>query len=101
MDKNSYHVVPSPEGGWSVRKADSVRASKLFETQKEAVEWACKIAAGQAGELVIHKHDGTIRSKEIFKREPTPPVDTLQIREEKTKYSADSSKKKSHQSSKP
>jgi hypothetical protein len=66
MSKTSYHVVPSPNGGWSVRKAESERASKHFETMSDAIIWAYQISIGSKSELVIHKIDGTVLSKEFF-----------------------------------
>lgn len=38
------HVVPSMSGGWAVRNSGSIRASRVFDTQTEAVEFGRKAA---------------------------------------------------------
>jgi hypothetical protein len=44
MSKTSQHVVPHPDGGWSVKKGGSIHATKRFETQKEAISYGRKIS---------------------------------------------------------
>lgn len=64
MDKkSSHHVVPSPGGGWVVKKRGAVRASRHFETKQEAVAWGRQASTQADSELVIHRWDGTIQSK--------------------------------------
>ncbi|MCE1255578.1 MAG: DUF2188 domain-containing protein [Anaerolineae bacterium] len=72
MTRNSHHVVPALNGGWIVRRGGSDRASKHFNTQKDAVDWARKVSINQNSELVIHKRDGTILEKNSFSPFPTP-----------------------------
>lgn len=54
-----------------------MRATKRFDTQKEAEEYARRVMVEQKGELVIHKIDGTILRKQSFhvNPEPIPPCD--------------------------
>lgn len=66
------HVVPS-EGGWSVRKAGSSRATRKFATQQEAVRAATEIARNQGGEVYIHGEDGRIRERNSYGNDPHPP----------------------------
>lgn len=73
MVKKSHHVVPNPDGGWSVKVGGSVRASKRFDTQGEAVSWARMVSRNQHSELVIHKRDGTIYRKDSYGQDPHPP----------------------------
>jgi hypothetical protein len=44
MAKDSQHVAPAMNGGWIVRKSGSARATKHFDTQNEAVEFARQIS---------------------------------------------------------
>jgi len=66
MAKNSFHVVPSPSGGWAVKKANSTRASKTFDTKEDAIVWGKKISKSGSAEFVIHRRDGTIGSRDNF-----------------------------------
>ncbi len=75
MAKSSHHVIPSLDGGWSVKKAGAERASKHFPTQEKAVSWARHASKAAQGELVIHRRDGTIRNKDSYGRDPMPPRD--------------------------
>lgn len=75
MKKSSQHVVPAPSGGWNVRKSGSDRATKHFDTKKDAIDWARQISKNQKTELVIHKRDGTIESKDSYGNDPNPPKD--------------------------
>lgn len=67
MPKPGQHVVPR-DGKWAVRKAGSSRATKKFDTQKEAIREAKKIANSQGTDLYIHGRNGRIRD-----RKPRPP----------------------------
>lgn len=64
MGKKSHHVIPHPDGGWSVLKGGATRSSKRFGKKEEAVSWGRKISRDRQTELVIHKRDGTIQRKE-------------------------------------
>jgi hypothetical protein len=77
MEKKPLHVVPAMNGGWVIRRSGSMRATKRFDTQKEAEEYARRVMVEQKGELVIHKIDGTILRKQSFhvNPEPIPPCD--------------------------
>lgn len=59
---SQYHVVPSPSGGWAVKRAATSRASRVFHVKTEAVSYARDaITKKGGGELVIHRQDGTIK----------------------------------------
>jgi len=75
MTRTSYHVIPSPNGGWSVKKGRVSRASKHFDTQVDAIEWAKKASKTQGGEFVVHGRDGTIRSRDTYGGDPYPSRD--------------------------
>lgn len=76
MAKKSTHVVPDPNGGWSVKKGGASRASKRFDNQRDAITYARNISRNEGAEFVIHRQDGTIRSKESYGRDPYPLRDT-------------------------
>lgn len=71
MSKNQ-HVVPKG-GQWAVKGAGNERATKVVETQKEAIKIAREIAINQQSELIIHKKDGTIRNKDSYGTDNFPP----------------------------
>jgi hypothetical protein len=76
MAKKSIHVVPDPNGGWSVKEGGASRASKRFDTQQDATTYARNKSKDQGAEFVIHRQDGTIRSKESYGHDPFPRRDT-------------------------
>lgn len=70
----NLHVVPS-EDGWAVKREGSKRASKTFDTKKEAEEYARERAREEGGELTIHGKDGKIQDKDSYGNDPYPPED--------------------------
>ena len=73
MPRKAQHVVPNREGGWSVRKAGAVKATKIFDSQHEAVEYARELARNQSSELYIHAKDGSIRGRDSYSGDSFPP----------------------------
>ena len=72
MAKRDVHVVPRG-GAWAVEKAGGKRASKVTETQREAVVEGRKIAQQEKSELVVHGENGRIREKNSYGNDPNPP----------------------------
>ena len=70
--RRNQHVVPTRDG-WAVRGAGSAKATKVFDTKREAIERGCEIARNQGSELLIHGSDGRIRTKDSYGRDPFPP----------------------------
>lgn len=70
--KPGQHVVPDG-GKWAVRKSGSSRASRVFDTQKDAVESARELAKKQKTELYVHGRDGKIRQRDSYGNDPHPP----------------------------
>ncbi len=62
-------VIPRGDR-WAVHGAGNQRDTKLFDTQKEAHEYAKKIAKNQKSEVVIQGKDGKIRVKNSFGNDP-------------------------------
>lgn len=75
MTKRSQHVVKNPDGGWSVKKGGSTKATKVHRTQEDAIEHGRSIAKNQKAEFYIHGRDGKIREKDSYGRDPNPPRD--------------------------
>jgi uncharacterized protein YdaT len=61
--KNSHHVVRNTNGGWSVKKSGSSKASGTYKTQKDAVKSASQISKKQGTSVVVHGKDGRIQKK--------------------------------------
>jgi hypothetical protein len=62
---SSQHVVPQ-NGNWAVKRAGSARASKIFDTQKKAVDYGQKIARNNKSELFVHASSGRIKSRKSY-----------------------------------
>ncbi|WEK05615.1 MAG: DUF2188 domain-containing protein [Candidatus Devosia phytovorans] len=73
MNKRSQHVVPNPNGGWSVRRYGAERASGVFKTQADAIKRGTELAKREGAELYVHRADGTIREKNSYGNDPHPP----------------------------
>lgn len=72
-DKHFYHVTPSKtDHKWRVKEVGSTDAAKVYETQKEAVDEAEKLAKKVSTEgrikahVVIHDEHGQFKVVENF-----------------------------------
>lgn len=74
MAKKAVHIVPAGNS-WKVKSAGSEKSSKVTSTQAEAIQVGRRIAMNRGSELVVHRTDGTIRSKDSFGNDPFPPRD--------------------------
>jgi hypothetical protein len=63
----SVHVVPSVDGGWSVKKEGADRASKRFPTKDAAESWGRMQSIKERSGLVIHRRDGTVAEKASYR----------------------------------
>jgi hypothetical protein len=75
---NNRDVVPNPDGGWDVVKADAERASSHHDTQLEAIDRGREIVHNAGGgELRIHGRDGRIRDSDTIApgNDPNPHKD--------------------------
>lgn len=74
MGRKTHHVVPNASGnGWAVKRGGASRASKLFNTKKEAEQAGREISRNQGTELVIHGKDGKIQRSDSHGNDPHPP----------------------------
>jgi len=72
MRKNQ-HVTPHSGGGFQVKGAGNSKATKIFDTQHEAIAYGRGIAKNQQSELVIHNTKGRIREKNSYGNDSYPP----------------------------
>ena len=72
MSKN-YHVTPHPHGWWQVKGEKNQRATAITNTQTQAIKIAREITKQQSSELIIHRPNGRIRSKDSHGYDPYPP----------------------------
>lgn len=62
----SYQVMPHPSGGWALKAVGSGRAMKVFDTKKEATDWARKVIMNKKDtRFVIHGRDGMVQREVI------------------------------------
>lgn len=70
----NQHVVKHSEG-WAVKGAGNSRATKVTETQREAIQVAENIAKNQNSDTKVHGRDGRIRAGNSYGNDPCPPKD--------------------------
>ena len=73
------------DGVWQVKLAKGAKVIKLFNTQKEAIDYAEALAENQDGSITIHKKDGKIRKQNYQQKKPAKeeqPEDE-EVKEEK------------------
>jgi hypothetical protein len=75
MSKKQTHVVPNPNGGWDSKDTGNSRASKHFDTKKDAIDWGRSHSRGKGNEFVIHNTDGKISQKDSHGNDNCPPRD--------------------------
>ena len=68
--KKQVHVTPH-ERGWAVKKDGADRASRVMDTQKEAIRIAREQAMRSGTELLIHGQNGKIREKNSYGNDPS------------------------------
>lgn len=73
MGKNQWVVRYGDK--WAVKGEGNKRATKVTDTQKQAINVAKEIAQNQKSELIIQGRDGKIRSKDSYGNDPYPPKD--------------------------
>lgn len=71
----SHHVVPSPNGGWNIKRGGASRSIGHFDTKQDAVNRGRDISRNQGTELRIHNRDGKISRSDSHGNDPCPPKD--------------------------
>lgn len=64
--KDSQHIIPNQGGGWSVRKTEASKATKVFDNKAAAVGYGKDVAKKHNSDLYIHRKDGTIIEKKSY-----------------------------------
>lgn len=59
----TYHLVKREDGKWEVKFAGGQKAIKLFNTQKEALEYSKKMAENQGGTVLVHNSKGANKGR--------------------------------------
>lgn len=72
MPKKNIHVTPRLSG-WAVKPEGSDRASKIYPTQKQAINAGRRQTQQAGGELFIHNRQGQIRQRDSHGSDPYPP----------------------------
>jgi len=75
MAKGRNQHVVKHSGGWAVKGAGNSKATKVTQTQAQAIEVAQNIARNQKSDTKIHGQDGKIRSGNSYGNDPYPPRD--------------------------
>lgn len=73
MTKGKNQHVVKHSDGWAVKGAGNERATRITDTQQEAIGIARQIAQNQHSELLIHGRNGQIRERDSFGKDPFPP----------------------------
>ena len=63
-------MVPR-DGKWAVRRSDSNRVTRHYDTQIEAIKIAREYARKQQTELYVHGRDGRIRQRRSYGPDPS------------------------------
>ena len=63
VNYRNYHVVKRADGKWEVKYAGGAKAIKLFNTQKEAMEYTKIMAANQGGTMLVHNSKGANKGR--------------------------------------
>lgn len=67
------HVTRHKNGGWQVKGAGDSKVTSKHDTQKQAIDAAKVIAENQGKEVIIHRKNGQIRTKDSYGNDPYPP----------------------------
>jgi hypothetical protein len=66
-DDVTYHIIPTENGAWRVKRSGAERADSVHETKDQAVGRARHLAKEQApGQVIIHKKDGSIQKESTY-----------------------------------
>jgi len=68
-----YHVIPSPAGGWAIRREGADRSTGHFDRKSDAMKHARQLAHDSQSALVEHGTDGRIRGSAIYSTDPSGP----------------------------
>lgn len=70
---DTHHIIPNPDGGWSVQRGGRKRASSRHDTKREAIHAGRAVSRNQKTELRIHNKDSKIAESDSHGGDPYPP----------------------------
>lgn len=70
MKRTGQFWVSPKQNQWKVKSPSNLKASKIFENKKEAVDFGIKLAKNTHSELIVQKKDGTIHIKNSYGKDP-------------------------------
>ena len=73
--KIAVYVLPTKNGKWAVKSRGATKRHRIVDTQAEAIQLGRRIAMNRGSELIVHRTDGSIRSKDSYGEDPFPPRD--------------------------
>ena len=76
MTEGDIHVVPDKgTEKWKIKKEGNEKASKICDTQAEAIEIAKAQGKKEKVEVLTHGKTGKIRDRVSYGNDPCPPKD--------------------------
>jgi hypothetical protein len=72
MKPITQHVVPHSKG-WALKRGGSERATKVFTTQGQAINYGQDVSRNQGAEFFVHGRNGRIRERTSYGNDPFPP----------------------------
>ena len=69
-DSVKYHIIPTQDGEWRVKRTGAERADSVHETKDKAVGRARDLAKEQTiGQVIVHKKDGSVQTEFTYRRD--------------------------------
>ncbi len=75
MAKGKNQHVVKHQKGWAVKGEGNNKATKITQTQAQAIDAAENIARNQKSDTKVHGVNGKIRSGNSYGNDPYPPKD--------------------------
>ena len=71
MQRIKYHVTPTGNGDWRVKRTGATRADSIHSNKEDAIQRGRALAKDHPlGQLVIHKKDRTIEKEYTYGKDP-------------------------------
>jgi len=75
MTRKTTHVTPNGNDGWKVIQGGAERATKVFDTKQDAIDYGRDLSRNVNSEFIIHGKDGQIQRADSHGGDPCPPRD--------------------------
>jgi len=77
--RNVYHVTPSKQSGWAIRKEGRKRELSRFSTKEDAIKHAKQISKKEKSDYVVHRKDGSIQTVDAYEKRLWKPVPSFTL----------------------